>query len=323
MKKKSNRRYGFNKNLQEVVDMDTKNLRMDEKRNALWLGSIAGDAFVLGGHWIYDLDKLQASFPDYRSPQAPLPDSYHANKNMGDQTHYGDQARHLWQFLADHDGHYDPDQYRREWVRFISRYDGYMDMASKESLTALKKGQSFGSGSDELGGVARLAAMYYWMADLKQALAAAVDQNRMTHDSQQATAITVLIGKTLEMLLHPSENKDQLSVFETLYRAKAQLLEEGEYDMKLINESFDKANALEDYSARSIAEKLGQSCHARHALPAILAVLKQTDDYEAAMKLNVRVGGDSASRAMIIGVLLGAKLGLKAIPQAWLDVMRD
>jgi hypothetical protein len=118
--------------------MDSKNLSKNDKRNALWLGSIAGDAFVLGGHWIYDLNKLQVSFPDYSNPQNPLPDSFHKNRKLGDQTHYGDQARHLWQHLADNGGNYDPDLYRKEWIQFISSYDGYMDKASKESLTALK-----------------------------------------------------------------------------------------------------------------------------------------------------------------------------------------
>lgn len=303
--------------------MITNNLNSNDKRKALWLGSIAGDAFVLGGHWIYDVDKLQSSFPDYGKPQEPLPDSYHKNKKMGDQTHYGDQARHLWQYLSENNGDYDPDQYRQEWIKFIKSYDGYMDGASRESLTALKNNLQFGSGSDELGGTARLAAIYYWIEDPDQALAAAIDQSMMTHDNRQATAITVLVGKALEVLLAESENDSQLSVLEALDRARVQMIAEDEYDMKLISDSFDKANALEDLSAGSIAKKLGQNCHAKHALPAILAVLKQPDDYQEAMKLNVMIGGDSATRAMILGALLGAKLGTQSIPRDWLELMRD
>ena len=272
----------------------------------------------MGGHWIYDLDKLHAHFPDYSSPQAPLPDSFHKSRNLGDQTHYGDQARHLWQLLSDNDGKYDPDRYRRQWIVFMTRYDGYMDKASKESLISLQNDEPFGSDSEELGGTARLAAIYYWVDDAKQALAAAIDQSKMTHNSQQATSITVLIAKALEKLLDASGSESYLSVFEVLDMVRKQMISEDEYDMKLINESFGKANAQEDLSARSIAEKLGQSCHARHALPAILAVLRQKDDYKQMMKLNVRIGGDSASRAMIIGALLGAKLGTKAIPQEWI-----
>ena len=301
--------------------MNTQKLSKSDKRNAIWLGSLAGDAFVLGGHWIYDLDKLHASFPDYSSPQAPLPDSFHKNKKRGDQTHYGDQACHLWQFLKDSGGNYDPDLYRKEWIRFITKYDGYMDKASKESLTALKNDLQFGSASEELGGTARVAAVYHWIEDSEQALAAAIDQSRMTHNSQQATGITFLIAKALEILLKENDNESPSSVFEALDRVRVQMLAEDKYDMKLISDSFDAANAQADISAGSIAKALGQSCHAGHALPVILAVLKQPDDYQKAMKQNIMIGGDSATRAMIIGALLGAKLGTKAIPQEWLDLM--
>lgn len=303
--------------------MNTNNLSKTGRRNALWLGSIAGDAFVLGGHWIYDLDKLKSSFPDYSKPQNPLPDSFHKNKKLGDQTHYGDQARHLWQNLAANNGVYDPDGYREDWVRFMSSYDGYMDGASKESSAALKKDLLFGSGSDELGGTARIAAIYYWLEESEQALVSAIDQSRMTHDNRQATAITVLIAQALQILLDEPETGSQMSVFEALNKARVQMVANDEYDMKLINDSFVAVNGQKDFSAEAIAKNFGQSCHAKHALPVLLAVLKQTEDYREAMKLNVMIGGDSATRAMIIGALIGAKLGTEAILQEWIDIMRD
>ncbi len=301
--------------------MNTKNLNKTDRRNALWLGSITGDAFVLGGHWIYDVNKLKSSFPDYNRPQNPLPDTFHKNKKLGDQTHYGDQARNLWQHLADNAGIYDPNEYRQEWLRFMSSYEGYMDGASKETYSALQNDLLFGSGSDELGGTARFAAIYYWLEDAQQAMLAAIDQSRMTHDNRQATAITVLFATALQKILDAKD--DDMSVFKVLEKAKIQMIAEDEYDMKLILASFDTVGSLQDFSAEAIAENLGQSCHAKHALPVILAVLKQTEDYQEAMKLNVMIGGDSATRAMIIGALLGAKYGIKVIPQEWIDVIRD
>lgn len=303
--------------------MNTKNLNKTGRRNALWLGSIAGDAFVLGGHWIYDVDKLKTKFPNYSKPQNPLPDTFHKSKKLGDQTHYGDQARHLWQHLEANSGTYDPDRYREDWLRFMSSYEGYMDGASKESYSALQNDLLFGSGSDELGGTARIAAIYYWLEDARQAIISAIDQSRMTHDNRQATAITVLVGLALQRLLNSEDEETELSVFEALEKAKTQMVAEDEYDMKLINESFNAANSLQDFSAEAIAKNLGQSCHARHALPVMLAVLKHTEDYQEAMKLNVMIGGDSATRAMIIGALLGAKHGESVIPHEWIDVMRE
>jgi len=37
---------------------------------------------------------------------------------------------------------------------------------------------------------------------------------------------------------------------------------------------------------------------------------------------NVMAGGDSAARGLIVGMLLGAYLGMEAIPQEWLTDMK-
>jgi ADP-ribosylglycohydrolase len=297
--------------------MNINNLTKSDQRKALWLGSITGDAFVLGGHWIYDLDKLNSSFPDYSQPQSPLPDTYHKGKKLGDQTHYGDLARQLWQYLASNKGVYKPKQYRKEWIEYMRGYKGYQDRSSQESLAALQAGRQYGSHSNELGGTARVAAVYYWLEDPAQALAAAADQSKMTHDSPEAIAVTDLVAKALQIILDQSAARQPISAFEALLQARPK------EEAKLINDAFTAVRNLEDFSAASIAKNLGQTCHARHALPATLAVLKAAGDYRQAMQLNVMIGGDSAARAMIIGALAGACQGLGAIPESWYQVMAD
>lgn len=44
-------------------------------------------------------------------------------------------------------------------------------------------------------------------------------------------------------------------------------------------------------------------------------ILKYQDDLVAAAKANAMVGGDNASRAVAIGMVLGAWHGVEAIPQ--------
>lgn len=301
--------------------MNISDYNQTDKRKAQWLGSILGDAFVLGGHWIYDLKKLRTNFPVYDTLQQPLNDTFHKNKNLGDQTHYGDQARHLWQFMQEHEGRYEPTQYRQAWLTFLSDYKGYIDSASRDTRSALKRDKPYGSSSDELGGTARLAAVYYWLDQPEEALDAAVDQSRMTHDNPKATAITALFAHALQRLL--LETTDEKTAMQALQEAKQILALEKDYEVSLIERSFDSANRLTDRSADQIASQLGQSCHAHHALPAILAVLLETENYVDAMKLNVMIGGDSATRAMIIGALLGARFGMQAIPVDWLNKLRD
>ena len=43
-------------------------------------------------------------------------------------------------------------------------------------------------------------------------------------------------------------------------------------------------------------------------------ILKYEGDYAAAVQANAEVGGDSASRAIAIGMVMGAAQGVEAIP---------
>jgi ADP-ribosylglycohydrolase len=54
----------------------------------------------------------------------------------------------------------------------------------------------------------------------------------------------------------------------------------------------------------------------------ILAVLLTTSRYCDALPLNARIGGDSATRSMIIGAILGAKNGMSDLPVEWLGVLK-
>ncbi len=296
--------------------MDINKIKKTGKRKGLWLGSITGDLFSLGGHWIYDLDILNAQFPHYDKPQEPLEDTFHKTKMLGDLTHYGDQALHLWQHLADHAGHYDPAAYRKAWFKYMKQYSGYLDKASRDSLVALEKKHPFGSSSRELGATARIAAIYYWIEEPAAALAAALDQSKMTHNSEVATAVSYLTARTLQNLLDVPDGTEP-SVFAELEKIKDLMIAEKTLDMALLVDSFAVVKELEELSAPSIAKTLGQTCDVSHGLPTLLAVLKATEDYRQAMELNVMIGGDSAARAMVLGALIGAKSGAEAVPTDW------
>merc|ERR1719238_1009909 len=61
--------------------------------------------------------------------------------------------------------------------------------------------------------------------------------------------------------------------------------------------------------------KVGKASPTEGVLPgSIYFILKYDDLYEAA-RANAMVGGDSASRAVAIGMVLGAAQGLEGVPQ--------
>jgi len=63
--------------------------------------------------------------------------------------------------------------------------------------------------------------------------------------------------------------------------------------------------------------KVGKASPTEGTLPAsVYIILKYVDDFAAAAKANAMVGGDNASRAVAIGMVLGAYHGVEGIPQA-------
>lgn len=64
--------------------------------------------------------------------------------------------------------------------------------------------------------------------------------------------------------------------------------------------------------------KVGKASPTEGALPAaVYFSLKYKGDLEAALIANAGVGGDSAARGIVIGMLMGAEQGWASIPARW------
>ncbi len=285
------------------------------RKSAMLLGSFLGDAFVLGAHWIYDVNEIEAHFGEYTAPHEPLPGTWHKGKHLGDYTHYGDQAYLLNEYLRQH-GLYTDDGFREAWRAFMSAYHGYMDAASRESLDAFAKGRMDGSQSDELGGAARIAPVIYHI-DHKMALDTALRQSRLTHNSELSLLATELFARIVLALL---DNKGG-SLSDLLRTCLHDMQQDGQRPA-LLEQYLERASAVAGKPAADIAAALGQSCHAYHAIPVTMAVLLSTSVYREALPLNARIGGDSATRGMIIGAILGAMNGMDDLPIEWLAVVK-
>jgi len=78
---------------------------------------------------------------------------------------------------------------------------------------------------------------------------------------------------------------------------------------------------------RSEPIRVGKASPTEGTLPgAVYFILKYADDEEGlkhALQANTMVGGDNASRAIAIGMVLGAHKGFDAIPKEWIDTLDD
>jgi ADP-ribosylglycohydrolase len=65
-------------------------------------------------------------------------------------------------------------------------------------------------------------------------------------------------------------------------------------------------------------------CEIDAAFPAsVHLIAKYEGDLKEALVENVMAGGDSSSRGMVAGMVLGAHLGTAAIPTGWVSEMKQ
>lgn len=289
--------------------------------NALVLSSLIGDALALGPHWIYDADVLRKEFPEglhnYENPR----NSYHPGKQAGDFTHYGDQTLCLLRSLAARGAGWTVDDWREDWCEFWKTSTSYRDHATRETLAHFEAGTTQPSDSGELGGAARIAPL----CDLVPP--GAVERRVIL--AREATAMThgdPAVWDAAELLARAVANLEQgASMEEALDEAAATGYEALDVT-GLLEQAREWAEQAQDPSLEAVrpsAESLGLACSLDQALPLSLGIaLRFENDPVRGLETNVLLGGDSAARGLVIGLLLGARHGEAVWPAAWRDGLR-
>lgn len=276
---------------------------MDNKKKGAIAGALIGDAFALGPHWLYDTSVVERHFGQMTTYQPPLA-PYHKGKKPGDFTHYGDQTYHLLQFLSGQSS-FDIKAYKEAWMAFVGQSPMYMDHATTASMEVLEgETRLTGSISDELGGLVRNVALYsldnYSLEDFKK-------QTRLTHTNAEMMDVVAFFYQVMEKIYEGQKPVEAIEQVNDLM------------ENNMIDQALRQAEAHEDEGAVAAISAIGQSCASKYALPSSLLLIKKyEDDFEGAMKANIMAGGDSASRGMVIGMVLGAYLGYDRLPETLL-----
>ncbi|UCB50805.1 MAG: ADP-ribosylglycohydrolase family protein [Deltaproteobacteria bacterium] len=288
---------------------------MRENGKTMVLSSFVGDSLGLGVHWIYDTARIEKGFGRVDTFLKPASDSYHPTKERGEFTHYGDQTFVLLESLAAKRG-FQLDDFAARWRRLFEGYDGYYDQATKATLQNFsldKRPQDAGSPSNELSGASRVAPIVFcYRDDLDTLVEAARDQTRMTHNDRHVIDGAEFFGRVSWLVLRGT--------------SPIAALEE------VSNERFDNSplwrwvrDGIESKAAESVSTiaRFGQSCHVDDAFAGVVHLIaKYEDNLEQALVQAVMAGGDSAGRAMIVGMVLGAHLGEQGLPEQWVSGLR-
>jgi len=277
--------------------------------------SFLADSLALGVHWIYDTRRIAEEFGVVENLLKPPAGSHHAEKDKGELTHYGDQTFVLLKSVASQKS-FDANDFSNRWQSLFKDYKGYYDHATKGTLQNLSLGKSpemAGSSSDDLAGASRVAPLVYCYRDDPDGLVEAARlQTMMTHNHP-------LVIDSAEFFARVT--------WSVLNGASPTVAMEG-IAKEIFNRSpistwvNDGMNTRDQDSVKTIAD-FGQSCHLGDAFPGVVHLIAgYENDLREALVQTVMTGGDSAARGMLVGMVLGAHLGVGNIPEKWLSEMK-
>jgi ADP-ribosylglycohydrolase len=288
---------------------------MNVNAQAMLMASFVGDALSLGVHWIYNtnvIDKKWGSVENYIKPERP---TYHPTKDLGDFTHYGDQTLVLLQSMAGSSG-YRLTHFAKSWQDFFDSYDGYFDGATKDTLDNIAAGKDIteaGSGSDDLAGAARIAPLVYrYHQDENKLIETVRSQTALTHNNPEVIDSAEFFARvTLRVLQDAAPVAAINKVVEDGFSREpyGQWVKDG-----LDSKEIDTRQAMLDF---------GQACEIEMAFPCVIHLIgKYETNLSQGLIENSMAGGDSAARGLVTGMILGAHLGLEAIPRKWLTELK-
>jgi ADP-ribosylglycohydrolase len=289
---------------------------MNDTAKAMVLASFAADALSLGVHWIYNtnvIDKKWGRVEEYIKPERP---TYHPTKDLGELTHYGDQTLVLLKSIAGSTG-FDLNRFANRWQEFFKSYEGYFDGATKATLENFAAGKgpaNAGSDSDDLAGAARIVPLAFcYRNDLEKLIAAARAQTALTHNNRTVIESAEFFGRVVWQVLHGEAPTAAINL--------------------VLGQGFDRApyakwvtdglNSVETDTRQAMLD-FGQMCEIEAAFPCVVHLIaRYENNLTEGLIENVMAGGDSAGRGLIVGMILGAHLGIDAIPQKWLSELKS
>jgi ADP-ribosylglycohydrolase len=288
---------------------------MSDKAKGMVLGSFIGDALALGVHWIFSTDRIVREYGRVEDFIQPPGNSYHKVKNRGEFTNCGDCAFVLLQSLAGC-RRFDLDDFSSRWRDVFGDYRGYVDRATRETLQNFELGKGpleSGSSSSDLAAASRIAPLAYCLRnDLDTLADASRIQASMTHGNALSVEASEFLARVCFKVLDGSSPAD--AVWETTGENFADTRISGWVRDGFLSKDRESIEAVREF---------GQNGHTQEAFPGVIHLIaKYEDDLREALIQSVMAGGDSASRAMAVGMVLGAHLGTEALPKEWRNGLR-
>lgn len=321
----------------------TSDNNLKDKIRGAYYGALVADALCLGSHYEYDATKIKQAYGGemiqrYMAAGEQMGGethgigwgarNYHPGAIAGDQTDYGEYNVLMLEHLAksaDSPRAFDVTELLPTWQKRLTN-DWKQWICTQTKLTFQQVQQ--GTPVSQLGGNSNAMALrfapvfsYY---ETEDAVVDAAIKTMFTHREKTALLGGEFFARVTYRILHhnltPRQAIDQVAAESDLWiqHKVQQAISKFEEAMKppLSNEEFVDDLALTSMArlwdvGRSEPIKVGKASPTEGTLPGtIYFILKYPDDLVLAAKANAMVGGDNASRAIGIGMVLGAAHGV-------------
>ena len=222
---------------------------------------------------------------------------------------YGRQMLWLTEYMKESKV-YDPFAFGDIWKNKMSQEKGNIDKASLDTLANLKSGRTYlgaGSGSHDLSVVGRHAPIMFTLTGMDEMLESIKFHTCLTHMSKEAIDTSKYMAEvTLAMIYN-------LEVANTLQ-------ERAKFYGKEVEAQVEKGFELKDKPRKTVLRELGPGSDIEGALAlTIYLLLNHHNDFSVLMQENLKAGGDASGRAMVMGMIVGARYGFEAIQPTWIE----
>lgn len=296
-----------------------------EPHVAAILGALIADAASLGLHWLYDPTRiarieqakglvfLQPDANDYAETKGYFA---HGNKTAGDTSGYGELCLLMLRHFAEH-GQFKRIEYQTGYRNHFGpggAYTGYIDAPTRQTLQTLwpLKPEEFpensGADDDQFAALATIPVVAATHTGSQDALSKKIEQVvRLTNDNDTAVAAAQYAGIVLFEVLNGKPIPQALS---------AALPHAGEKLAPLVKEALQPRTL----DSAAIAKRFGSACHVLEGMPVIAHIAQHAPDYRTAIEENIRIGGDSCGRAIMLGAITAAYTSQQSGPMSSLPL---
>lgn len=321
----------------------------EERIKGAFFGALVADALCLGSHYEYDAANIKRAYggmiETYMAPGEQMGGTthgvgwgrrnYHPGQKKGDQTDYGEYNMLMLEYLAGRPSPGAPVQLTEllpVWQARLNRdWGAWKCTQTKQALQQV----AAGAPPESLGGMSNAmsmrAAAGLGAFATEDELAAAARTFMFTHRNEEALSGGEFFARVAFKVARegksPREAIDAVAasmsgwIQQQVRKGIAKFEEATDPSQPLSKEEF-----VDDLAMTSMARlwdvgktepiKVGKASPTEGTLPSsVYIILKYVDDFAAAAKANAMVGGDNASRAVAIGMVLGAYHGVHGIPK--------